>query len=121
MSLVIEGGLLWRIKHHKETTNRVTSISNIKKSYFIDLAIQFVIVLVLFILIAIKEINQMFYSVRPYYEFLKGILKNEDLAVILSYVDVPIINVGNFLLVSTVWIAYNTTQLLLDRRIRKHS
>lgn len=110
-----EGFLLWKLKHHKNTSKRVKNLNNIKTTYFKNLVIQFIGVLVLFILIVIKESNQMFYSLIPYYEFLESILGNKKWATILSFGNVPIVNVGNFLIVSIGWVSYNITQLLFDK------
>lgn len=116
-----EGVFLWKLKHHNTPSKRVENLKNINVTYFKNLVIQSISVLALFILIVLKESNQLFYSLMPYYEFLKNISGSRELARILSFSNIPIVNIGNFLIVSIGWVSYNITQLLFNRRIRQYS
>ena len=113
-----EGFLIWKLTHCKNMSARKNTLNNTKTTCLKNWGIQFITVLVLLILIVVKESRQMFYSLIPYYKFLEKILGNRKWATILSFGNVPIINVGNFLIVSIGWGSYNITQLLFDRRIQ---
>lgn len=112
-----EGFLIWKLKHHKNTSTSDNIRNNIKTAYLKNWSIQFITVLALFILIVMKESHQMFYSLIPYYEFLEKIL-GRKWANILSG-TIPIINICNFLIVSIGWVSYNIAELLFGGRISR--
>lgn len=114
-----EGSLIWWIKNRRNVSARNKYLKNIQPAHLKNLGIQFIVAFILFIIILMKERYQIYYSLIPYCDFLENLLGNRDVAIVLSFVNVPIINGGNFLIVSIGWGFYNITQLLFDKSIRR--
>ena len=114
-----EGALIWWIKNRRNVSTKNKSLKNIQPTHIKNLGIQFIVALILFIIVLMKERYQIYYSLIPYRDFLENLLGNRDVASVLSFGNVPIINGGNFLIVSIGWGFYNITQLLFDKRIRR--
>lgn len=114
-----EGSLIWWIKNRRNASARNKYLKNIQPAHLKNLGTQFIVAFILFIIVLMKERYQIYYSLIPYRDFLENLIGNRDAATVLSFGNVPIINGGNFLIVSIGWGFYNITQLLFDKNIRR--
>jgi len=116
-AMVFEGIVVWYIKNRKYRLTKMRSLKQINPSFYRDILMQFVTVMILFVLVLYKEKNQIWwYYPGSYVEPLTKWVGNSETAFILAY-SVPIICGLYFLVVSISWLSYNITKLLFDKRI----
>jgi len=113
----IMGVILWYMKNQKYALFHGVNVQNIEPSFYKILCLRLVLGVILVIIVGFIEHAGIGFSITPFYMFLYDILKNEALALRLSFGAVSVICVPNLLIISLPLLTYNIMQILLDNRI----